>query len=756
MTRSGLGPGAGKAEWREWAHRRLAEVEMDRVSAGVLAALRSWERLGPDTSVLFYDPLPNEPNITALAGEVRAWMTRVSQDGAMTVHDFDAPRERHRRGFTQPVAEAPVADAAFVDVVLVPGLAFDRAGVRLGRGGGHYDRFLGMLRGDALIVGVIPADLVVAALPREPHDLLMTHLVTEEGVVEVEQVDPAPDLTAAARVWIAGDPDEGTRAELAAILMSGDVTALRDRVGETLRFGTAGIRGEVGAGPNRMNRAMVIRTTRGLADHLVASGRGGGTVVVGFDGRPDSRRFAADTVGVLAAAGLEVRFFPDVAPTPLVAFTAQRLGASAAVVVTASHNPPRDNGYKVYDANGAQIVSPADDEIAAAIDRVGPSVKVPRLENALSGDGALAADAEDAYVEAVLAFRGEPGTGDPVEIVYTPLHGVGGRITLRLLAAAGYDRVEVVDEQFEPDGRFPTVAFPNPEEPGALELATARATESGADLVMANDPDADRLAVCVPTAGGWRQLTGNEIGMLLADHVLERTSGEGRLVVSSIVSSPMIGAVASHHRARWEATLTGFKWICNAALDLEREGFRFVYGFEEALGYTIGPVVRDKDGMSAAVWFADLAAHAKASGETVIDRLARLFVRDGLWVSEPRSVAVSGSSGLARIAAAMERLRVATPDRLGGLEVTGVVDYRENPEERPRWLPETPLVSFEMAGGSRVLVRPSGTEPKLKIYSDVRADVASIEEVPGRAAAARATAGSAADDLVSFIGLETR
>ncbi|MFH1104278.1 MAG: 5-formyltetrahydrofolate cyclo-ligase [Actinomycetota bacterium] len=747
------GPAAGKGEWRGWAKARLASLDLAEVSAGILRALGAWERIGPQTAVLFYDPLPNEPDVTSLAPRVAAWLTRVPGKGRITVHPYDSPREAHRYGFTQPAAEAPAGDPAVIDVVLVPGLAFDRAGVRLGRGGGHYDRFLGTLRADAVIVGVIPSALLVDRLPCEPHDLPMTHLVTEKGVMPVETVDAAPDLTAAARAWIMGDPDPATRVELAAIVGSGNLVALEDRMGEMLRFGTAGIRGEVGAGSNRMNRAMVIKTTRGLADHLIASGRGGGTVVVGFDGRSDSRTFAEDAVGVLAAAGIPVRFFPGVTPTPLVAYTLKRLGATAAVVITASHNPPRDNGYKVYDANGAQIVPPVDEEIASAIARVGPAVEVPRVEGALDGDGVLGPDAEDAYLADVLAFRGRAPAGEPVSIVYTPLHGVGGRPTLHLLEAAGHHRITVVPEQFEPDGRFPTVAFPNPEEPGALDLAVALAGRVGADLVVANDPDADRLAVCVPDGEGWRRLTGNEIGVLLGDFVLERTSGAGRLVISSVVSSPMIGAVAAHHGARWETTLTGFKWICNAALDLERQGLRFVFGYEEALGYTIGPVVRDKDGMSAAVWFADLASTAKAAGETLLHRLARLFVRDGLWVSEGRSVVRPGPDGLHEIAAAMDRLRAATPDSLGGLRVTGAVDFRDGADARPRWLAATPLVAFDLAGGSRVLVRPSGTEPKLKVYAEVLAEVASVGEVLGAAAAARDTAVAAADELVAFLGL---
>ncbi len=748
------GPGAGKGEWRTWAKDRLASTDLEAASARIRDALRSWEAIGPKTSVLFYDHLPNEPDVAPLAGEVRAWLTRLSEEGGITIHPYGSERERHPYGFSQPVAEAPAADPTLVDVVLVPGLAFDRSGVRLGRGGGHYDRFLAAVRDDALVVGVIPEVVLVDTLPREPHDRLMTHLVTERGVMPVRHAGERPDLVAAAHAWIAGDPDPMTRVELAEVVTSGDMGALEDLMGETLRFGTAGIRGEVGAGSNRMNRATVIRATAGLAAHLVATGRGGGTVIVGFDGRPDSRRFAEDTVGVLRAAGLGVRFFPDVAPTPLVAFTLARLGGAAAVVVTASHNPPEDNGYKVYDANGAQIIPPTDAEIAAAIERVGPAVGVPRVGDALGGPGALGPDAEDAYVAAVLEFRGTPPPADPVSVVYTAMHGVGGRLAMRLLDAAGHAGVTPVPEQFEPDGAFPTVAFPNPEEPGALDLATALASEIDADVVLANDPDADRLAVCVPVAGGWRQLTGNEVGVLLADQVLERTAGERRAVVSSIVSSPMLGAVAAHHGAHWETTLTGFKWICNAGLDLEAQGMRFLYGYEEALGYTIGPVVRDKDGMSAAVWAADLAAEAKAAGETLVDRLARLYVRDGLWVSHLHGIVRPGAEGHAAIAAAMERVHGAAPDRLGGLAVTGATDYREGAAQRSRCLPAAPLVAFDLEGGSRVLVRPSGTEPKLKIYADVRATVASAEEVPAAEEAARAVAGTIAADLAVYLGLE--
>ena len=566
-------------------------------------------------------------------------------------------------------------------------------------------------------------------------------------------------LRRAAEDWIAGDPDPATRAELAALVAEGDGAALADRLAGTLAFGTAGIRGAVEAGSNRMNRAVVIRTTRGLADYLAGTRPGAGPVVVGFDGRLSSRAFAEDAVGVLAAAGVPVRYFPEVAPTPLVAYAARVLGASAAVVVTASHNPPQDNGYKVYDANAAQIVPPVDAGIAAAIDRVGPAVDVPRVEGALAGASELARPVEPSlaarYTEEVLALRPSIAADRQLRIVYTPLHGVGRALAEGVLRAAGFADLHVVAEQAEPDGRFPTVAFPNPEEPGALDLALALGSRVGADLILANDPDADRLAVCLPRDGGWVPLTGNQVGQLLADFLLEHAGpGPTPLVVNSIVSSPMLASIAEAHGARWEATLTGFKWIANAALDLAAaEGTRFVFGYEEALGYTVGEVVRDKDGISAALLFAEMAAHCRAMGETVFDRLARLYRRHGLWVSAQRSVVRPGPQGAAEIGAAMELLGRSRPERLGGVEVTAVTDFRAGAEGRPRWLGATPLVALELGPAGRALVRPSGTEPKLKVYVDRRVELAAEDDPRQVEAAAGEEAGVVAADLVGFLGL---
>jgi phosphomannomutase len=567
------------------------------------------------------------------------------------------------------------------------------------------------------------------------------------------------DVMAAAEAWITGDPDPQTRAELRALIDAGDVQAVAARMGEGLAFGTAGIRGEVGAGSGRMNRAVVIRTTAGLASYLASERPDRGPIVVGYDGRPTSRTFAEDVVGVLAAAGFKVRYFDHPVPTPLVAYTGRRLGATASIVITASHNPPQDNGYKVYDANAAQIVPPVDSGIAAEIKLAPQAVQVPRVENVLeTGHDAVAVvglDLEDDYLADLTAIRHPAPAGSAMRIVYTPLHGVGRDLMVRAFRNAGFRDVHVVPEQAEPDGRFPTVAFPNPEEPGALDLAKSLADAEQADLILANDPDADRLAVCVPDpTGGWRALSGNQTGILLADYVLSTDHGaEQPIVASSIVSSPMLGPVAEAYGARWERTLTGFKWICNAALDLEAMGEgHFVFGYEEALGYTVGRVVRDKDGIGAAVWFADLVAHLRTEGESVLDRLEALYRRHGLWVSTQKAVIRPGPVGRDEIAAAMERLRDRRPETLGGRQVRAVTDYRDGAEGRPRWLGEQALVVFSLEGGSRVLVRPSGTEPKLKIYVDAAGELAPGAALAEAEAALLDEAGLAAADLAEFLG----
>ncbi len=533
------------------------------------------------------------------------------------------------------------------------------------------------------------------------------------------------DLYAAAAEWIAGDPDPITRAQLQGIVESRDLDELAERMGATLQFGTAGLRGRVEAGSNRMNRATVIRATRGLADYLLATtGTDKGPVVVGRDARLSSATFMEDTIAVLVAAGFRVRYFEDPVPTPLVAYASLSLGGVAAIVVTASHNPPADNGYKVYAANGAQIIPPTDAQIASAIAAVRRASEVPRAEIVGAAARSIGEEMFEEYLHDV-AQSLPATTGDrTISTVYTAMHGVGGKYVVAALDRFGFSRVHPVAAQFEPDGHFPTVAFPNPEEPGAMDLAHELASSIDADLVIANDPDTDRLAVSIPEPGsGYRQLSGNQIGVLLADYMLSGSAVEQPIVMNSIVSSPMLRLIAEHYAAVYDRTLTGFKWIWNASLDLEAEGRgEFVFGYEEALGYSVGQTVRDKDGISAAVAFAALVAESKGDGETVWDRLERLYEAHGLWVSTQKSIVRPGAEGADEIAAAMALLAGRTPEMLGGLPVVEVTDYRLGAEDRPRYLAATPLVELSLGDAGRALIRPSGTEPKLKIYVDLRGE----------------------------------
>ncbi len=569
------------------------------------------------------------------------------------------------------------------------------------------------------------------------------------------------DLVDKARAWAAADPDPETRAELEAIVERGDLDELSERMHAPLEFGTAGLRGIVGAGINRMNRAVILRTTRGLADYLLGLADGRTLpVIVGYDGRTTSRQFAEDTVGVLAAAGLAVRYFDAPVPTPVVAYAARQLSAIAAVVITASHNPPEYNGYKVYAQNAAQIIPPIDGRIARSIEAVGPANDVPLLEGAMQGRSDRVERVPDALFERYLmeldAIRPAGAADRDFGIVYTPMHGVGWRFAKHALERAGYKRVAVVPEQAEPDGLFPTVRFPNPEEPGALDLAKALADREKAELVIANDPDADRLAICVPTVTGrWIQLTGNQVGLLLADFVLEHVAATPTpLVISSIVSSPMLGSIAAARGARFEQTLTGFKWIWNAALDLEHAGgVRFAFGYEEALGYSVGHIVRDKDGISAAVLFADLAARCRADGASVLERLEALYRKHGLWVSLQKSIVRPGTEGQNEIAQAMQKLGAEIPAELAGHKVESSADYRSGGERRPRWLPDTSLIALQLEGGSRVLVRPSGTEPKLKIYVDLRIGLDADDIVASREESALEAAGAVAAAITAHVGL---
>lgn len=534
------------------------------------------------------------------------------------------------------------------------------------------------------------------------------------------------EVLEAAKRWIEGDPDPSTRATLQSLIDENDIDGLNLAMASPLTFGTAGIRGEVGPGPGRMNRATVIRTTSGLADFLLEEHSGAplNPVVLGFDARPDSQSFAEDAAGVLAAAGIDVRFFAEVTPTPIVAFAAKHLNAPAAVVVTASHNPPRDNGYKVYGGNAAQIVPPTDIAIARAIEKVGPASKVPRVEGVFGATSDLVTpltdDIIDTYRVEVDEARPDPRVSD-LKVVYTPLHGVGAKILTRVFSAAGHTGLIPVPEQVEPDGTFPTVRFPNPEEPGALDLALAMAAREHANLVLANDPDADRLAAAVPAGGEWRLLSGNELGALLGDFVLRNwVHSQPPIVVNSVVSSPMMARIAATRGAVHGTTLTGFKWIINAGLAMEARGDgRFAFGYEEALGYSVGRTVRDKDGISAAIVMTDLAAGEAAAGRSVLARLHDLWDEVGLWVSAQHSIISTGPEGQQTLLDAVDRLAKEPPTQLLGLEVTGLTDYRVGEEERPSWLGAQDLVELTLSDVGRILVRPSGTEPKLKVYVDL-------------------------------------
>ncbi|MFC8239051.1 phospho-sugar mutase [Streptomyces sp. NPDC057284] len=532
------------------------------------------------------------------------------------------------------------------------------------------------------------------------------------------------DLIAQARTWLAEDPDPETRDELAKLIDTEDLDELAARFAGTLQFGTAGLRGELGAGPMRMNRSVVIRAAAGLAAYLKAQGQTGGLVVIGYDARYKSADFARDTAAVMTGAGLRAAVLPRPLPTPVLAYAIRHLGAVAGVEVTASHNPPRDNGYKVYLGDGSQIVPPADGEIADAIAAVGPLAGVDRPESGweILGDEVL--DAYLARTDAVLA-AGSPRTA---QAVYTAMHGVGTSVLTAAFSRAGFPAPVLVTEQAEPDPAFPTVAFPNPEEPGAMDLAFATARRANPDLVIANDPDADRCAVAVPDTtadGGWRMLRGDEVGALLAAHLVAR--GATGVFAESIVSSSLLGRIAEKAGNGYEETLTGFKWIARV------DGLR--YGYEEALGYCVDPDgVRDKDGITAALLVAELASVLKEQGRTLLDLLDDIAVEHGLHATDQLSVRVED---LSVIVDAMRRLRDTPPTALAGLSVTSAEDLSEGTAQ----LPPTDGLRYHL-DGARVIVRPSGTEPKLKCYLEVVVPVGSAGELPAaRAKGAELLAG---------------
>ncbi|MEO6989373.1 MAG: phospho-sugar mutase [Aquihabitans sp.] len=574
------------------------------------------------------------------------------------------------------------------------------------------------------------------------------------------------ELAARARDWVADDPDPVTRHELTDLIDAadgGDVVAVADvvdRFADDLEFGTAGLRGAIGAGPNRMNLSVVIRAAAAIARWIHDTGgeeaarRG---VAIGFDARYRSTDFAEATAAVMAAAGIRAHVLPEPLPTPVLAFAVRHLDAAAGVMVTASHNPPQDNGYKVYDGSGRQIVAPTDAHIAGHIAAIQWVSSVPR-----SGpDDPDIVRLDDAVAAAYVAGAGAVGLvskARDVRIAYTAMHGVGAGTFRRVLSAAGFAPAVEVAEQIEPDPDFPTVAFPNPEEPGALDLGLALASQTGAHVLIANDPDADRLGVALPdpsrgdpaTPAGWRSLRGDEIGVVLADHLLRHGHLDSSTVLAtSIVSSSLLGRMAAAAGVPFAETLTGFKWITRAP----GEGQTLGFGYEEALGFCVGDLVADKDGITAAVVFAEAVAVQAAEGRTVFDVLDDLARSHGVHQTGQWAARVAGTEGMTRLTAAMASLRAQPPTTLAGRPVRSVVDLIDGDDGAH--LAPSDVLTFHL-DEARIIVRPSGTEPKLKCYIEVVQSVADDAADPQAALkAARARAKATLAELTSAIAEAT-
>jgi phosphomannomutase len=556
------------------------------------------------------------------------------------------------------------------------------------------------------------------------------------------------DLLVRASAWLAEDPDPATRAELQALIEKGDEAGLRERFEHPLTFGTAGLRGPLGAGPARMNRAVARKTTAGLAKYLKEASGEGATVVVGHDARHLSAEMALDTAKVLAANGFQALHLARALPTPITAFAVRHFCAAAGVMVTASHNPAADNGYKVYLGDGAQVLPPYDSEIAARA----ATAKVPGDAEISGPFGTLLAEVDEgallaAYRKAVLQVLSDGGPRQ-LSTVYTPLHGVGGAVVPELLAEAGFERPVSVKAQAEPDPDFPTAPFPNPEEPGVMDLVLAEAERARADLALANDPDADRLAVAVPNrgGGGYRVLSGDELGTLIGDHLVSATAGPGRLVATTVVSSSMLSKIAHRAGVEYVETLTGFKWVARAAG--LRPGHRLLFGYEEALGYAVTDAVADKDGISAALVVAEMAASAKAEGRSLLDRLDELESELGVHATAQWSLRFPGATAHEAMASFMARWRSAPPPRLGELEVTEVRDLARGYGE----LPPADVVVLRLGEAGRVVLRPSGTEPKVKVYFETVTAPCEMGELPEARRLARARIDAIGKDVRSLAG----
>ncbi|MCK8079898.1 phospho-sugar mutase [Vibrio sp. 1CM24A] len=525
--------------------------------------------------------------------------------------------------------------------------------------------------------------------------------------------------------WLTRDPDPRTREELQHLIDEGMHNELEDRFTQRLEFGTAGLRGKVGCGPNRMNRLVIQETATGLGHYLIehvanATIRG---VVVGYDGRLDSKQFAIDTASVLTALGIKVYLTSNVAATPIVAFGIEHFNAAAAVVVTASHNPPEYNGFKVYWENGAQIIPPHDAGIAAEID-IASTKPLPLMSlSDAETQGKLVWLTEGYYQTYRAAINQSPYVSNEIEsanttITYTAMHGVGAQMAEDLLHDSGFHKVFSVAEQREPDGNFPTVNFPNPEEKGAMDLVVNLAKSVDADIACANDPDADRFAVAVRTDdGSYKMLTGDQVGVLFAHYLLSKPHTKNQLVGNSIVSSTLLEKVAQSHGATYFQTLTGFKWLANIGMQLEDEQNEFLFAYEEALGYTIGTQVRDKDGLSAIVVFAQLVEELKSQGRTVWDLLAQISFEHGVHTNAQRSIALDPDSP-----SIGSKLRSAQPKAINGVAISVIEDLQSSlrfvigGNTEAINLPASDVLIYHLEDGSRIIVRPSGTEPKVKVY----------------------------------------
>ncbi|MEI8658063.1 phospho-sugar mutase [Vibrio sp. Hal054] len=528
--------------------------------------------------------------------------------------------------------------------------------------------------------------------------------------------------------WLSADPDPKTREELQYLIDHKEYEELEDRFKCRLEFGTAGLRGKVGCGPNRMNRLVIQQTALGLGEYLVkhvenAKQRG---VVIGYDGRTDSKSFAHDTAAVLSALGIKVYLTHKVAATPIAAFGVKHFNAAAAVVVTASHNPPEYNGFKVYWENGAQIIPPHDSGIAQEIDIAATRVIPLMPHSEAERQGLLVWLREDYYQTYRTAINSNPLLShhtDPssISIAYTAMHGVGANMAEDLLHDAGFKKVMSVKEQREPDGTFPTVNFPNPEEAGAMDMVIELADSISAELACANDPDADRFAVAVRKPdGSYQMLTGDQVGTLFGHYLLSKTDAKSQLVGNTIVSSSLLSKVAKTHGAKYYQTLTGFKWLTNIAMQEQSDEHKFLFAYEEALGYTVGNTVWDKDGLSALVAFAQLAAELYSQGKTIWDQLEEIYREHGMYINAQRSIALDPD-----YPPVGELLRADPPKKIAGKKILVTEDLKHsvrtdsNGKTQTINLPSSDVLIYHLEGGSRVIVRPSGTEPKLKCYYEV-------------------------------------